>query len=319
MPRLPDIDRNTDDQIDFLVTQKYGALGFAAAYGQPDRMTGQQVSEYIAARTGNEKIAAYRAELSALPAKKLKLRVQEQLKLLRAKADREEANRWFNKPSAAADLKHWSACAYWAIDEGVALLLGKDPRQVRWDAVKSSIQISTVAKRFSEIRDLATRAHVAKIIGANTAPGVFLRWAERSGIEIPAELREAVASHGVVIADWQDAYAKERAKADEIDCQLSAMKTALAALAAERDALLLKLEGRPAGTWPWGDRETELLKHLAAAAGRFWKNYDPADATTAPRSSEVEEWLQNRSVSKRVAEVMAQILREDGLPVGKRR
>jgi hypothetical protein len=70
--------------------------------------------------------------------------------------------------------------------------------------------------------------------------------------------------------------------------------------------------------WPWGTYETELLRHLAAAANRFWKNYDPADQTTAPTNSDVIAWLEAKDVSKRTAEVMATILRDDALPHGRR-
>lgn len=71
--------------------------------------------------------------------------------------------------------------------------------------------------------------------------------------------------------------------------------------------------------WPWGRHSTKLLRLLAEAADRFWKHYDPNDATTAPTNEEVANWLQERNVSKRTAEVMASLLRADGLPVGPRK
>ncbi|TAN11540.1 MAG: hypothetical protein EPN34_07005 [Burkholderiaceae bacterium] len=70
--------------------------------------------------------------------------------------------------------------------------------------------------------------------------------------------------------------------------------------------------------WPWGDYETGLLRHLAAAAERFWMAYDPEDPATAKTNEIVAEWLESRGVAKRVAEVMAQILRADGLRTGPR-
>jgi hypothetical protein len=71
--------------------------------------------------------------------------------------------------------------------------------------------------------------------------------------------------------------------------------------------------------WPWGSHETELLRKLAEAAEKFWKLYDPADNTTAPTNEQVAEWLVTQGgVSKRNAEVMASILRADGLPTGPR-
>ncbi|GJI89793.1 hypothetical protein [Duganella hordei] len=71
--------------------------------------------------------------------------------------------------------------------------------------------------------------------------------------------------------------------------------------------------------WPWGTYETDSLRHLAAAANRFWRNYDPTDATTAPINEDVCKWLVEQGVSKRVAEVMASILRADGLATGPRK
>ncbi|MDZ5457890.1 hypothetical protein [Azohydromonas lata] len=70
--------------------------------------------------------------------------------------------------------------------------------------------------------------------------------------------------------------------------------------------------------WPWDLHETELLRHMAAAAERFWVRYDPSDSTTAPTNEAVSTWLQGRGVSKRTADTMATILRADGLPTGPR-
>ncbi|MGN6831100.1 hypothetical protein [Paucibacter sp. M5-1] len=82
---------------------------------------------------------------------------------------------------------------------------------------------------------------------------------------------------------------------------------------------------RAGGPWPWGAHETELLRWLAAAAQRFWVNYNPADHTTAVNSDVVAAWLRQQKtadgkpIAKRVAEAMAQLLRANGLPTGPRR
>jgi hypothetical protein len=73
------------------------------------------------------------------------------------------------------------------------------------------------------------------------------------------------------------------------------------------------------GRWPWGDYETDLLRKLAAVADRFWKLYDPTDNTTAPTNKQVIAWLKKQDVADRTAEVMATILRADGLPPGPRK
>ena len=70
--------------------------------------------------------------------------------------------------------------------------------------------------------------------------------------------------------------------------------------------------------WPWGSYETKLLRDLANAANRFWRNYDPSDKTTAPRGKDVANWLIEQGVTARTAEIMATILRADGLPTGPR-
>ncbi|PPU85877.1 hypothetical protein XpopCFBP1817_19755 [Xanthomonas populi] len=71
--------------------------------------------------------------------------------------------------------------------------------------------------------------------------------------------------------------------------------------------------------WPWGSHETDLLRNLSAAALQFWALYDPSDATTAPKNKDVVDWLKARGVAERNAQVMATVLRADGLPTGPRK
>jgi hypothetical protein len=71
--------------------------------------------------------------------------------------------------------------------------------------------------------------------------------------------------------------------------------------------------------WPWGNHETKLLRHLADAGSRFWKLYDLKDPSTAPENSQVVDWLCERGVSGRTAEIMATILRADHLRPGPRK
>ncbi len=77
--------------------------------------------------------------------------------------------------------------------------------------------------------------------------------------------------------------------------------------------------GNAKGKWPWGNHETELLRALAAVASELWSRYDPEDNSTAPTNQQVIERLKQRGVAKRTAEVMATILRADGLPSGPRK
>lgn len=74
-----------------------------------------------------------------------------------------------------------------------------------------------------------------------------------------------------------------------------------------------------AKNWPWGRYETELLRKLAQAANRFWKNYDPADISTAPTNEQIEEWLIGQKITRASAKAIATILRADGLQTGRRK
>jgi hypothetical protein len=73
------------------------------------------------------------------------------------------------------------------------------------------------------------------------------------------------------------------------------------------------------GKWPWGKHDTKLLGDMAAAAKTLWKDYDPAQPDTAPTNEQVKKFLTSRGVAKRTAEVIATILRADGLPTGPRK
>ncbi|TXH69868.1 MAG: hypothetical protein E6Q88_08965 [Lysobacteraceae bacterium] len=72
-------------------------------------------------------------------------------------------------------------------------------------------------------------------------------------------------------------------------------------------------------SWPWGMHETKLLKKLAEAAKKYWGLYDPGDPSTAPENETVVQWLKSQGVAERNAQVMATMLRADGLKPGRRK
>jgi hypothetical protein len=73
--------------------------------------------------------------------------------------------------------------------------------------------------------------------------------------------------------------------------------------------------------WPWGRYETEMLRHLHAAALKWWIRYDPREPTTAPTQETVSDWLiSERHLSRKKAEAIAAVLHtDDPLPKGPRR
>ncbi|HSW71140.1 MAG TPA: hypothetical protein VLH77_04090 [Gammaproteobacteria bacterium] len=122
--------------------------------------------------------------------------------------ENEEKKRFFNQPSSNADFNYWSKQAYWSTDEGIALILGKDPRKVTWEKVETYLSASPFAQKFNEIRELAKRYVNCKELSGLAFPGTFLAWVKRMSIDIPPELEDTVSSLGVQIADWKGCYEK---------------------------------------------------------------------------------------------------------------
>ena len=156
-------------------------------------------------------LADYRAELAALPADELVERYnaerQREHEQLVAKAEQEERERFFNLPDAVADYDHWSRAAHWTLDEAIALSFGRAPELVRWDQLQKLILLgSPFVIQYARRRDLALRAKDWKQLFDPVLPGIFLAWAKRTDIDVPAELVEAVQKRGVQIADWKSLY-----------------------------------------------------------------------------------------------------------------
>lgn len=183
-----------------------------------------------------------------------------------------------------------------ALWEAVALSLAIDPRHVRerdWYVEGQEFRYAE-GPEFDARLVIATRMagrglkvsvfHAAQY--SKTDLAVFARWAAGRGWEMPDELRAMVEQEEEAVG----------ASSTVVDPPHQPTQ----------------------GPWPWGAHETELLRHLAAAAERHWARYDPSDPTTAPRSAEVQKWLEDRGLSGRTAKVMAQILRADGLRSGPR-
>jgi hypothetical protein len=141
-------------------------------------------------------LQAYEAELSAKPAEELRglydverrRQAEEVRQQRRARAEAEERDRFFNRPSADADFVHWSRAAYWTIDEGVALILGKAPETVDWESVRDYVEVSPFVRQYANLRDLALRARESGQLALRTESRLFLDWAKGNDIDVPVEL-----------------------------------------------------------------------------------------------------------------------------------
>jgi hypothetical protein len=185
------------------------------------------------------------------------------------------------KKPARADFQKWARRDTWDVAECAMLILGFEPFDVRDD-----FWPKPPAPGFKDMYEPLSRSFPLPWGGLTRrmlTPPQCLAWAREKEYPIPEELEEAVNRFHTTKAQSRH-------------------------------------QGNAGGPkWPWGSHETELLRHLAAAADRFWKNYDPSDPTTAPTNQQVMDWLKDRGVSDRAAEVMASILRADRLPTGPRK
>jgi hypothetical protein len=114
----------------------------------------------------------------------------------------EDAARFFNKPGASAAFSHWSKAAYWTIDEGVALILGRDPNLVTWEGIKPYVKRSLFASSFNRIRDLALRAKFLRQIENKMPPADFVAWALDLDLPVSEELLTELEKRGHV-TDWK--------------------------------------------------------------------------------------------------------------------
>jgi DNA repair exonuclease SbcCD ATPase subunit len=142
----------------------------------------------------------------------------------RVKAEQDEAQRFFNRQDAVADVAHWSKTAFWSLDEATALSFGKEPRIVSWKNVKEYTGASAFAYRYERLRDLILRAKTARLFGDPVPPGFYIAWAKRNDIDFPADLEAAVVVRGGQIGDWKSKYDELSSRYDSLISSLDTLQ-----------------------------------------------------------------------------------------------
>lgn len=167
---------------------------------------------------------------------------QRQASALKKLWDLKESQRFFNRPEAEADFDFWSKASYWKIDEAIALSLGKSPQIVKLKVVQvhsmpgtQGLPPSPLAVEYVKRWELAHRAVITKQLHDPVLPTFFLAWARRLELAVPAELTERIERQGLVIADWQDAYKKQKALAEDLQKLNAELAEARLRALAERD------------------------------------------------------------------------------------
>jgi len=294
---------STNASIDDLLRRRFGTLA-------PPPVTTLRNPRSAEAAERARAIDLARAEYEAMTPTQLQDLIEkvrrDDAEAINAKSIEEDQALFFNQPHANADYAYWSRMAIWKLDEGIALSLGKNPADVNMDSLEgdggeyilAALARSPFRKEYMRRYELVSRALAVHDLRDPTRPETFLTWALNTFDSVPAELVEQVRARGKHIADMQ----------------------ALTLRVAELKAQLATNGTVTKDSWPWGGYETKWLRKLAAAAQRYWVNYDPSDPDTAATNKTVSDWLQNeQAVPDRVAQIMAQILRADGIRPGPRK
>ena len=190
----------TELTVEYILSQRHGA-----AYTIADRFGFSYIfNDYAAIPAG----VSDAERNSMLAAREVIAREREALfnssgaELLRIKCEEEDRDRFFSSPLLDAAAVYWARMSYWTIEEGVSLLLGKNPRKVSWEIMRDkldqySLENSPFVKMYTSILHRANKAVKSGIIGESLHPSSFLVWADGHGLGIPENLKTAV-SHQLV-------------------------------------------------------------------------------------------------------------------------
>ena len=229
------------------------------------------------------------------------------------------------------DLSHWDFSADFTGAQAVALVFGLDLNDIQAKqsmgvlGADASAKFAPACERMKQCYD-AARGYCHDSLRPprdwdEKRPAVMLH-----SVELSRRIQELDPEFDHYLCNWlgDDSYSgfeTQRFARSEIVAWLACIgQVSIYAFDGAMATTPVPAQSNRTARWPWGDHHTELLGHLEAAARRYWMNYDPTDATTAPLSTVVSDWLCNdeRKVSRTMADAIAQILRVDGLRTGPR-
>ncbi|HGK7684495.1 TPA: hypothetical protein ACJ6XF_003061 [Legionella pneumophila] len=134
-----------------------------------------------------------------------------------------EKEAFFNQPEALANYEYAARQAYWTIEEGIAWILGKNPKLVYWDSI-SGYTSSPLVIQYQEIREIAERYHEENILQSKLPPATFLDWVRKIGYNIPSKLAEEVAKQELQGTDWHSCFLKELEANKKKDKEISSLR-----------------------------------------------------------------------------------------------
>jgi len=143
-------------------------------------------------------------ELLAAKQRQEQARASERSRRAAEKAAAEEAAKFYNQPQAQPNYAYWLRLDFWTFDEAIALLLGKSPNVVTWEAVRRAMDPprwlasskpapTRFLAAYMTLRNIALRAD-AMTSTQKLRPASVAAWAmQRLDLKLPEPLRALVA------------------------------------------------------------------------------------------------------------------------------
>lgn len=97
--------------------------------------------------------------------------------------------------ASVPDFLHWSQMARWTLDQGIALLLDKDPYEVYWKRVRGYVNhyySIPLCQDYAKLRTIVVQAKTINEITNEISPPAFLEWADKKCLAIPEMLKQQV-------------------------------------------------------------------------------------------------------------------------------
>ena len=196
---------------------------------------------------------------------------------------------------SSVDFAHWARQQFWSADEATALSYGRDPKTFWNDDIT---QVSSSWGHF-----VARRDDLARALTRTMRPADCLAWAERNGVEFPADLMQEMRKHE------HDVYYKVEEQARE----LAALRAAQVASPATSEGPLLESASATAGRKK--ARTRNLVKSVIA---KLYPNGVPAHLTPKKLCGQVKAELEKMGADASDATILRgagiRVRRPDALP-----
>lgn len=191
--------------------------------------------------------------------------------------------------NSKADFVYWSKMPFWTLEEGIVLLLGRDPELAKWKIVQHYVNYSystDFCSAFYKLRNLSLRAVERSEIKEPCSPIDFLNWAKGRDIYIPEELwRQVVNNPTVKGMDWAE-------KLSELNKLLEAKDEKISTLEEQVIYLQEKINKLEPLVWEGFDERSSTYAEELAIAIKAYQIISKQWKKGSSIKQQIFEWLQ---------------------------